>query len=37
MPAPGAEGDRAAVAAPRAGVDYSGTNVQEAGVDEPTS
>jgi uncharacterized secreted protein with C-terminal beta-propeller domain len=35
MPAPGAEGDRAAVAAPRAGVDYSGTNVQEAGVDEP--
>jgi uncharacterized secreted protein with C-terminal beta-propeller domain len=33
--APGAEGDRAAVAAPQAGVDYSGTNVQEAGVDEP--
>jgi uncharacterized secreted protein with C-terminal beta-propeller domain len=29
------EGDRAAVAAPAAGVDFSGTNVQEAGVDEP--
>ena len=33
--APGAEGDRAAVTAPQAGVDFSGTNVQEAGVDEP--
>jgi uncharacterized secreted protein with C-terminal beta-propeller domain len=29
------EGDRAAVTGPRAGVDFSGTNVQEAGVDEP--
>jgi uncharacterized secreted protein with C-terminal beta-propeller domain len=29
------EGDRAAVVAPRAGVDFSDTNVQEAGVDEP--
>ena len=29
------EGDRAAVTAPAAGVDYSDTNVQEAGVDEP--
>jgi uncharacterized secreted protein with C-terminal beta-propeller domain len=29
------EGDRAAVTAPEAGVDFSDTNVQEAGVDEP--
>ena len=29
------EGDRAAVAAPKDGVDFSDTNVQEAGVDEP--
>jgi uncharacterized secreted protein with C-terminal beta-propeller domain len=35
--APGAEGDRAGApaTAPQAGVDYSDTNVQEAGVDEP--
>jgi uncharacterized secreted protein with C-terminal beta-propeller domain len=38
VPGPGApEGDRAAVAAPGplAGIDFSDTNVQEAGVDEP--
>ena len=29
------EGDRAAVTAPEAGVDFSDTNVQEAGVNEP--
>ena len=29
------EGDRAAVAAPKAGVNFSDTNVQEAGVNEP--
>ncbi|HEX2502348.1 MAG TPA: beta-propeller domain-containing protein, partial [Miltoncostaeaceae bacterium] len=29
------EGDRGAVAAPKGGVDFSDTNVQEAGVDEP--
>ncbi|MFA9432959.1 beta-propeller domain-containing protein [Egicoccus sp. AB-alg2] len=30
-----ASGDAATMAAPEPGVDYSGTNVQEAGVDEP--
>jgi len=35
MPSAGRATDSSAAAAPKAGADFSGTNVQEAGVDEP--